>query len=37
MHPLEPPEFFKAYAEEFQPKHADKKRKTNSNANGTLR
>lgn len=33
-HPLEPPEFFKEYANEFQPKHADKKRKTNANANG---
>jgi hypothetical protein len=29
MHPLEPPEFFRAYAEEFQPKQANKKRKTN--------
>ena len=33
-HPLEPPEFFKEYANEFQPKHANKKRKTNANANG---
>lgn len=28
MHPLEPPEFFQAYAKEFYPKHADKKQKT---------
>jgi hypothetical protein len=29
VHPLEPPEFFKAYANEFLPKHADKKMKMN--------
>jgi len=29
MHPLEPPEFFRAYANEFHPKHPDKKRKRN--------
>jgi len=29
MHPMEPPEFFRAYANEFYPKHANKKRKTN--------
>lgn len=31
MHPMEPPEFFRAYANEFHPKHTDKKRKTNGN------
>lgn len=29
--PLEPPQFFEAYVEEFQPKQANKKRKTNAN------
>lgn len=27
-HPQEPPEFFKAYREEFHPQHANKKRKS---------
>lgn len=29
QHPQEPTEFFKVYAEEFKPQHANKKRKTN--------
>jgi len=31
QHPQEPPEFFKVYAEEVKPEHAQKKRKTDKN------
>jgi len=29
MHPMEAPEFFRAYVNEFHPKYTDKKRKMN--------